>query len=118
MAKRSPIAEVNITTDVVIFTVANKQLKILLIRRDEDPFKGRLALPGGFVWQDETTSRAATRLLKTKTSLNNLFLEQLYSFDQPDRDPRGRIVTIAYFALVPGHELKGELTAVEDAKGL
>jgi 8-oxo-dGTP diphosphatase len=73
---------------------------VLLIRRDLEPFAGRWALPGGFVHMEESLDEAARRELAEETGLDKVFLEQLYSFGEIDRDPRGRVVTVAYYALV------------------
>jgi 8-oxo-dGTP diphosphatase len=93
---------IQIGVDIVIFTVQDSRLKILLTRRAKPPFKGRMAIPGRFIQADETLERAALRELKEETGVRNVYLEQLYSFDDPRRDPRGRMVSVAYYALVPG----------------
>jgi 8-oxo-dGTP diphosphatase len=92
-----------IGVDIVIFTVQNSALKILLTRRAKPPFKGRMAIPGRSIGAHETLERAALRELKEETGARSVYLEQLYSFDDPRRDPRGRMVTVAYYALVPGN---------------
>jgi 8-oxo-dGTP diphosphatase len=88
-----------LTVDCVVFGLDDEDLKILLIQRDKDPFQGRWALPGGFVLMDETLEAAARRELSEETGIDKVFLEQLYSFGDPGRDPRGRVVTVAYYAL-------------------
>ncbi len=95
-----------VTVDVAIFTVLNNELKILLIKRNNNPFKGHWALPGGFLFKNETAQNAALRILKSKAGVNNVFIEQLYTFDGEERDPRGHIISISYFALVPAEKLK------------
>lgn len=95
-----------VTVDVVIFTVLNNELKILLIKRNNEPYKDRWALPGGFLFKNETTGNAALRISKDKAGVKNVFIEQLYTFDSAKRDPRGHIISIAYFALVPEEKLK------------
>ena len=75
-------------------------LKILLIQRALDPFKGAWALPGGFVDMEEDLEAAALRELEEETGVRDVFIEQLYTFGQPERDPRGRVVSVAYYALV------------------
>lgn len=122
---RPPMAKPQLTVDVVVFTVEDKTLKVLLLRRDEEPFKDSLTLPGGFLWQGETSAEAGLRILKNKTNVQKVFFEQLYTFDDPARDPRGRIISITYFALVPAETLRRnklatsvELVAVADATDL
>ncbi len=95
-----------VTVDVVIFTIRDNGLKVLLIKRANKPFKGVLALPGGFLSRNETARSAALRVLKEKAGIQNVYLEQLYTFDDPKRDPRGHVVTVAYFALVPSDAMK------------
>ena len=90
----------SVTVDLVILTIAEQDLKALLIRRGEEPFKGRWALPGGFVEIDESLERAAARELKEEVGVRDVYLEQLYTFGDPKRDPRGRVVSVVYFALV------------------
>lgn len=89
-----------LTVDCVVFGLDDDDLKVLLIQRDLEPFAGQWALPGGFVRMDESLDDAARRELAEETGASNVFLEQLYSFGQPDRDPRDRVVTVAYYALV------------------
>jgi 8-oxo-dGTP diphosphatase len=86
--------------DCVVFGLDEAELKVLLIQRGLAPFKGRWALPGGFVRVDETLDAAARRELAEEAGLKNVFLEQLYTFGAVDRDPRERVVTVAYYALV------------------
>lgn len=89
-----------LTVDCVVFGLDEAELKVLLIERGLEPFKGRWALPGGFVRVNETTDQAARRELEEETGLKNVFLEQLYTFGAVDRDPRERVVSVAHFALV------------------
>lgn len=84
----------------MIFTIIDDRLKILLIKRGTKPFRGKWALPGGRVEINEPLEEAAKRELKEETGVKNLYLEQLYTFGDPFRDPRGRVVSVAYFALV------------------
>ncbi len=91
-----------LTVDVVIFALRQRQLQVLLVRRASPPFRGRSALPGGFVGPRESLETAAARELEEETGVQGAFLEQLYTYGDPRRDPRGRVVTVAYFALVPG----------------
>jgi 8-oxo-dGTP diphosphatase len=95
-----------VTTDIVIFTIQNQQLDVLLVRRRNEPFKDQWALPGGFVDIDEDLEACAKRELYEETNLSNVYLEQLYTFGQHDRDPRERIITVAYYALIPMDKLK------------
>src|SRR5690242_19608977 len=89
-----------LTVDCVAFGLDDEALKVLLIQRDLEPFDGSWALPGGFVEMEETLEEAARRELREEAGLSDVYLEQLYTFGQPDRDPRERVVTVAYYALV------------------
>lgn len=90
-----------VTTDIVIFTVKDGELNLLLIQRAEDPFKGCWAMPGGFLQMDEDLDRCAARELEEETGLKNVYLEQLYTFGTVARDPRERVISVAYYALIP-----------------
>ncbi len=90
----------SLTVDVALLSTADGALHTLVVRRGEHPDRGRWALPGGFVGIDESLDAAAGRVLAAKTGLAGVFLEQLYTFGEPGRDPRTRVVTVAYFALV------------------
>src|SRR4030095_1976180 len=89
-----------LTVDCVVFGFDEGDLKVLLIERGRKPFAGRWALPGGFVRVDETLDDAARRELREETGVAQVFLEQLYTFGELDRDPRERVVSVAYYALV------------------
>jgi 8-oxo-dGTP diphosphatase len=89
-----------LAVDIVIFTIHSAELKVLLVKRGIPPFEGQFAIPGGFVLADESLDAAALRELKEETGVADLYLEQLYSFGDPGRDPRGRVITVAYFALI------------------
>ncbi len=103
-----PLSTARITADVVIFTIHGDQLKVLLIERSAAPFQGMAALPGGFVWDGETTLQTAERTLAAKAGVTDVFIEQLFTFDAPDRDPRGHMLSVAYYALVPEPHLEIE----------
>jgi 8-oxo-dGTP diphosphatase len=91
----------SLTVDCIIFGLDETgRLKVLLIQRAKNPFKDHWALPGGFVDMDEDLEAAALRELKEETGVENVFIEQLFTFGTPSRDPRGRVVSVAYFALV------------------
>lgn len=89
-----------LSVDCVVFAIDEDRLKVLLVRRGQAPFKGEWALPGGFVRMQETTDEAARRELQEETGVSGAFLEQLYTFSAVERDPRERVVSVAYFALV------------------
>ena len=96
----------SLTVDIAILTVKNKQLEVVTVERLEHPFLGWQSLPGGFVGISESLDAAAARVLKTKASLQNVYLEQLFTFGNPNRDPRMRIISVAYYALVPPTQLE------------
>jgi 8-oxo-dGTP diphosphatase len=95
-----------VTVDLVIFTVAGPDLRVLLVKRKDAPFEGSWALPGGFIRIDEGLEDAAKRLLREKAGVADVYLEQLYTFGSPGRDPRGRVITVAYFALIDAGKLR------------
>lgn len=95
-----PKPQALVTVDVVIFTVREDALQVLLVQRGAAPFKDRWALPGGFIREDEPLEQAALRELEEETGVRDVYLEQLYTFGDPDRDPRGRVITVAYYALI------------------
>jgi 8-oxo-dGTP diphosphatase len=103
-----------LTVDCVVFGLDDEDLKVLLIQRNLPPFEGKWALPGGFVRLDETLEDAARRELREETGIENVYQEQLYTIGELDRDPRERVVTVAYYALVKlaGHKV----TAATDAR--
>jgi 8-oxo-dGTP diphosphatase len=94
--------DVQVTVDLVIFALREGELQVLLIQRGVPPFQGRWALPGGFVTRGESLEDAARRELVEETGVRDVYLEQLYTFGDPDRDPRGRVITVAYYALMTG----------------
>ena len=103
-----------LAVDCVVFGMDDENLKVLLIQRDLAPFAGEWALPGGFVHVDESVDAAARRELQEETGLNNVFLEQLYTFSAVDRDPRERVVSVAHYALV--NLLEHRVQAATDAR--
>ncbi len=90
-----------LTTDIVCFALADRELQMLLIRRRDEPHAGVWSLPGGEVAADEPLDDAAQRVLSETTGLWGLYLEQLYTFGDPGRDPRGRAISVAYYAVLP-----------------
>lgn len=102
-----------VTTDCVVFGFDGKQLHILLIERGIEPFKGLWALPGGFMNMDETVEQCALRELKEETGVENIYMEQFHVFSDVLRDPRERVVTVAFLALVRKSDFR--LIAGDDA---
>lgn len=100
MTFRYKYARPAVTVDCVVFGLDENDLKVLLIQRDQAPFAGRWALPGGFVEIDESLDVAALRELREETGVDKVFLEQLYTFGSVQRDPRDRVISVAYYALV------------------
>lgn len=105
-----------VTVDVAVFTVRNDELQVLLIKRAFKPFQGEWALPGGFVEPDEDLQAAAARELQEESGVSGVYLEQLFTFGEPRRDPRERVITVAYYALIPSDTV--ELKAASDAEGV
>jgi 8-oxo-dGTP diphosphatase len=102
-----------VAADACLFTVQEAKLKILLIRRADEPYKGDWALPGGFVNIDETLEQAVQRELEEETGASGFYFEQLEAFGAVDRDPRERVISVAYVALAPAEHIK--LKADSDA---
>ncbi len=113
--------EIKYTTDLLIFAIDDKEnencrelskksLSLLLVKRTKEPFKNMWCLPGGFVFDNETSLDAAKRILKKETNLQNFYLEQLKTFDEINRDPRGRIISTAYISLVDKKMIKQDLS--------
>lgn len=102
-----------VTTDCVIFGFDGKSINILLVERGIDPYKGSWALPGGFLNMDETVEEGAKRELQEETNVEDIYLEQFYVFSTVDRDPRERVLTVAFFALISKN--KFEVIAGDDA---
>lgn len=105
-----------VAVDVVIFAVREERLKVLLIKRGVPPFLGRWAVPGGFLKEDEGIDEAARRELHEETGVGEVFLEQLYTFGRPGRDPRGRVLSVCYFALLPPERAAAAPVAGGDAR--
>jgi len=106
-----------VAVDIIIFTVFEEDLKVLLVKRKILPFKGMWAIPGGFIHMDESLDDAAKRELKEETNVSEVYLEQLYTFGDPHRDPRTRVITVAYFALVSPEKLNLQAaTDVEEVR--
>lgn len=107
----------SVTVDIILFTVKDDDLKVLLVKRDVEPFKNMWAIPGGFVKMQESLEDAAKRELLEETNVRDVYLEQLYTFGDPKRDPRTRVITVAYFALVNAEKFKLKAsTDVKDVK--
>lgn len=117
----SMFEKLSMTTDILILSVSSeetgnyrklseKKFSVLLVKRDTYPFKDKWCLPGGFVGYDEDLETAAKRVLKMETNLDHIYIEQLYTFGSPDRDPRMRVVSTAYMALVDKNKLDAKLT--------
>lgn len=95
----------SVAVDVVLLTATERELRALLVRRVAPPDKGRWSVPGGFLGVDESLEDAAERVLRDKAGLRGVFLEQLYTFGDVGRDPRTRVISVAYYALVPTERL-------------
>ncbi len=96
-----------VTTDCVIFGFDGKQLQVLLIERGLEPYKGRWAFPGGFVRMEESCEEGALRELEEETGLTGAYIEQFHTFSEPLRDPRERVITVAFYALVRIQDVRG-----------
>jgi len=106
----------SVTVDIILFTFYENDLKVLLIQRNHDPFADKWALPGGFVDMDEDLEDAALRELAEETNVTDVYLEQLYTFGEPDRDPRTRVITVSYFALLSVDQVaKQQIRGASDA---
>ena len=105
--------KLRVAVDIVIFTIRERALHVLLVKRGVPPFEGQYAIPGGFIREDESLEEAALRELYEETGVRKVFLEQLYSFGDPKRDPRGRVISVAYYALIASGSLS--LSAGADA---
>ena len=103
-----------LTVDIVVFSTIDRELKILLIKRKNPPFQDQWAIPGGFVEYSEELITAAKRELEEETGLKNISLEQVHTFGKVGRDPRGRTVSVVYFAIIDSSNVK--VRADSDAK--
>lgn len=119
--KVSSIEQFSLSTDLLIFSVSKGEAKtcrtltekyfsILLVKRTKEPYEGMWCLPGGFVKQNETLDMAADRVLAKETNLHNIYKEQLYTFSGLERDPRTRVISTAYMALVDRDRITEELS--------
>ena len=90
----------SLAVDLVVFGYHDQELSVLLLNRKEEPYKNGWTLPGAFLQMEETLQQVCNRILSTKLGIGDLYLEQLYSFDAPGRDPRGRVISIAHYALI------------------
>ena len=113
--------KLSMTTDILIFSVSNeevdnyrktdkKKMSLLLVKRDNYPFKDKWCLPGGFIGIEEDLDEAPKRILKTETNVDNIYLEQLYTFGSVKRDPRMRVVSTSYIALIDKNRLNNKLS--------
>src|SRR5437763_3641859 len=103
----------SVTVDVLMMSLRQRDLQILLIKRRSWPYEGMWAIPGGFINMDESLETAAKRELQEETGVQDVYLEQLYTFGDPGRDPRTRVITVVYFALLDSERL--QVTAASDA---
>src|SRR5690348_15343377 len=103
----------SVTVDVVMMSLRQRDLQVLLVKRRSWPFEGMWAIPGGFVQMDESLETAAKRELQEETGVHDVYLEQLYTFGDPGRDPRTRVITVVYFALLDSERL--QVKAASDA---
>lgn len=97
----------SVTTDCVIFSFDGTKLKVLLVQRGVEPYKGRWAFPGGFMKMDESAEEGELRELQEETGMSGAYIKQFHAFSEPSRDPRERVITIAFYALVKMQEVKG-----------
>jgi 8-oxo-dGTP diphosphatase len=105
-----------LTVDVVVFTVLDGELRVLLLQRKSEPHVNMWSIPGGFMHLGETLDEAVNRRLLDRTGVKEIYLEQLATFGEPRRDPRARVITVAYIALVAAHRLQGDVQANEETR--
>ncbi len=113
LVKLDDFEQPSVAVDLVIFTIKERSLQTLLIKRGIVPFKESWALPGGFIKMNESLEESALRELEEETGVNKVYLEQLYTFGNVGRDPRGRVITVSYMALINSKDIK--LKASTDA---
>lgn len=118
MADTEKYQKPSVAVDIVLFTVTGSALKVLLIKRGLQPFAGHWCLPGGFVKIDESLENAAIRELKEETGVTDVYLEQLYTFGAPKRDPRGRVISVSHYALVDATKIKPFVTGEEQIENV
>ena len=112
----SPVSDIKVAVDAIVFGYSKQEgVSILLIQRKYPPFKNAWAIPGGFILPDETLEEAVRRELREETGIEVNYLEQLYTFGAPQRDPRQRVISIAYVALVKSSQFQ-QLKASTDAE--
>lgn len=104
----------SVTVDVALVTAEERNLRALLIKRQEHPDRGKWSLPGGFIKMEESLDEAALRVLSSKIGLTGIFLEQLFTFGEPKRDPRTRVISVAYYSLVDSETLSRSLEGKKD----
>ncbi len=114
MSKLDKFPQPSVTVDLVLMSARAGKLAVLLNRRASEPFAGRWSLPGGFVHADESLDEAARRVLATKARIDGVWIEQLFTFGAIDRDPRGRVITVAYFALLLEQRFGAALQRADD----
>ncbi|MCX6709706.1 MAG: NUDIX domain-containing protein [Candidatus Woesearchaeota archaeon] len=107
-------SKISLTVDIILFTIQNSNLEVLLIKRLAEPFRDFWAIPGGFIKPDEEISAAAERELCEETGVKNAYLAQLYTKGDIGRDPRGRVITVVYYALLDSSKIR--LCSSTDAK--
>ena len=118
----------SLTTDILIFSVSDeieknyrklskKYFSILLVKRDTYPFKDKWCLPGGFIKIDEDIEDAATRILEEEANIKDIYLEQLYTYGSPNRDPRMRVVSTSYMALIDKNRLQNHISKNSQKQG-
>ncbi len=114
----SAFDRVSVAVDVALLTAEGGALGVLLVQRRQHPFKGAYQVPGGFVRPDESLDAAARRLIEEKGGVGGVFFEQLYTFGDPERDPRTRVITVAHYGLVPSERLRQAMATQDGGRVL